>query len=60
MGFDELVEMYVENRSALAGDYSSGDHRSSSGACIASDIESRTSSILGGSEKVFENGVRLH
>lgn len=59
LGFDELFEMDIKDSSVLAGDYSFGDHRSSSGAYIASDIESRTPGRLGGTEKGLGDRVML-
>ena len=51
MGFDELFEMDIEDSSALAGDHSSGDHRSPAGPHLSGDIESRSPGRLGGAEK---------
>ena len=55
LGFDELFEMDIKDSSVLAGDHSSGDHRSAAGSRIAGNIESRTLGILGGTEKVLED-----
>ena len=43
LGFDELFEMDIEDSSVLAGDYSSGNHRSPAGTHIAGNIESLAS-----------------
>ena len=58
MGFDELFEMDIEDSSVLAGDHSSGDHRSVAGPRIAGSIESWTPGRLGRTEEVLENRVR--
>ena len=53
MGFDELVKINVEDSSPLAGNHSSGDHRSPAGPHLSGNIESRSPRRLGGSEKGF-------